>query len=117
RGLPVRAGGAAGDAAVADGDLRRAAGGLRLPPAGRARPRAGPALRPSRGGVSGGPLLSVRGLAKRYGGVIALDRVDIDVAAGELVGIIGPNGSGKSTLFDCVTGLVAPDAGTVTLRG
>jgi len=67
--------------------------------------------------VSGGLLLSVRGLAKRYGGVIALDRVDLDVAAGELVGIIGPNGSGKSTLFDCVTGLVAPDAGTVALRG
>ena len=63
------------------------------------------------------PLLSVRGLAKRYGGVIALDRVDLDVAAGELLGIIGPNGSGKSTLFDCVTGLVDADAGTVALRG
>ena len=66
---------------------------------------------------AGPPLLSVRGLAKRYGGILALDGVDVDVAAGELLGIIGPNGSGKSTLFDCVTGLVAPDAGTIVLRG
>jgi len=67
--------------------------------------------------VSGAPLLSVRGLGKRYGGIIALDGVDLDATAGELLGVIGPNGSGKSTLFDCVTGLVAPDAGRVTLRG
>jgi ABC-type branched-subunit amino acid transport system ATPase component len=67
--------------------------------------------------VSGAPLLRVRGLAKRYGGIIALDHVDLDVEAGELLGIIGPNGSGKSTLFDCVTGLVVADAGTVALRG
>jgi len=67
--------------------------------------------------VTAAPLLSVRGLGKRYGGIIALDGVDLDVAAGEVVGLIGPNGSGKSTLFDCVTGLVAPDAGRVLLRG
>ena len=67
--------------------------------------------------MSGAPLLSVRGLARRYGGVIALDGVDLDVAPDELLGIIGPNGSGKSTLFDCVTGLVTPDAGRVTFRG
>jgi branched-chain amino acid transport system ATP-binding protein len=67
--------------------------------------------------VSATAVLRVTGLAKRYGGVVALDGVDFDVAAGELLGIIGPNGSGKSTLFDCVTGLVAPDAGRVTLYG
>ena len=67
--------------------------------------------------MSGPPLLSVRGLAKRYGGVIALNGVDLDASAGELLGIIGPNGSGKSTLFDCVTGLVTPDAGRVALGG
>ena len=67
--------------------------------------------------MSATPLLSVRGLGKRYGGIIALDGVGLDVGEGELVGIIGPNGSGKSTLFDCVTGLVAPDAGRVALRG
>ena len=67
--------------------------------------------------MSATPLLSVRGLAKRYGGVIALDGVDLDAAAGERLGIIGPNGSGKSTLFDCVTGLIAPDGGRVALDG
>ena len=67
--------------------------------------------------MSATTLLSVRGLGKRYGGIIALDAVDLDIDEGELVGIIGPNGSGKSTLFDCVTGLVAPDAGRVALRG
>jgi len=67
--------------------------------------------------VSATPLLSVRGLGKRYGGIVALDGVDLDVGTGDLVGIIGPNGSGKSTLFDCVTGLVVPDAGRVVLRG
>jgi branched-chain amino acid transport system ATP-binding protein len=64
-----------------------------------------------------GALLDIRDLAKRYGGVVALDGVSLTVAAGELLGLIGPNGSGKSTLFDCVTGLVTPDAGRVTLRG
>ncbi len=62
-------------------------------------------------------VLRVTGLRKRYGGVQALDDVSLDVRAGELLGLIGPNGSGKSTLFDCVTGLVAPDAGEVDLRG
>src|SRR4029077_17997486 len=106
RGLPVRAGSAARRAAVAHGDLRRAAGGVRRPAAGRARPGA---RAPLGARVTGAPLLSVGGLAKRYGGIIALDGVALDVAAGEVVGLIGPNGSGKSTLFDCVTGLVAPD--------
>ena len=67
--------------------------------------------------MSGDAVLRASGLHKRYGGVIALGGVDVDVAGGELLGIIGPNGSGKSTLFDCVTGLVAPDAGRVTLNG
>jgi branched-chain amino acid transport system ATP-binding protein len=62
-------------------------------------------------------VLRVTGLRKRYGGVQALADVSLDVRAGELLGLIGPNGSGKSTLFDCVTGLVAPDAGEVELRG
>ena len=62
-------------------------------------------------------LLAVRGLTKRFGGVIANRDVAFDVAPGELVGIIGPNGAGKSTLFDLITGFAKPDAGDVMLDG
>ena len=64
-----------------------------------------------------GAVLRVDRVRKRYGGVVAVDGVSLSVGAGELLGLIGPNGSGKSTLFDCITGLVTPDAGRVTLRG
>ena len=67
--------------------------------------------------VASGPILSVRGLRKHYGGVPALQGVDFDVARGEVCGLIGPNGSGKSTLFDCCTGLQKSDAGRVLLNG
>ena len=63
------------------------------------------------------PLLSLRGITKRFGGVIANRDVSFDVQAGELVGLIGPNGAGKSTLFEIVTGFYAPDAGDVRLDG
>jgi len=63
------------------------------------------------------PLLSLRGITKRFGGVIANREVSFDVQAGELVGLIGPNGAGKSTLFEIVTGFYAPDAGDVRLDG
>ena len=63
------------------------------------------------------PLLDVRGLAKRYGGVTANADIVFDVNEGEIVGIIGPNGAGKSTLFDLITGFQQPDAGRVFLDG
>lgn len=63
------------------------------------------------------PLLSLRGITKRFGGVIANRDVSFDVQAGELVGLIGPNGAGKSTLFEIITGFYAPDAGDVRLDG
>src|SRR5438876_3804784 len=63
------------------------------------------------------PLLSLRGITKRFGGVIANRDVGFDVQAGELVGLIGPNGAGKSTLFEIITGFYAPDAGEVRLDG
>jgi branched-chain amino acid transport system ATP-binding protein len=63
------------------------------------------------------PLLSVRGITKRFGGVIANRDVSFDVPAGELVGLIGPNGAGKSTLFEIISGFYAPDAGEVRLDG
>ncbi|WP_214404001.1 branched-chain amino acid ABC transporter ATP-binding protein/permease [Pseudonocardia lacus] len=62
-------------------------------------------------------LLSVRGLTKHYGGVTAVDGVDLDVAAGEIVALIGPNGAGKTTCFNMVSGVVEPSAGTVEVAG
>ena len=62
------------------------------------------------------PLLEIRGLTKRFLGVTAVDTVDLTVERGELVSLIGPNGSGKTTLFNCVTGLLAGDAGRVLFR-
>jgi branched-chain amino acid transport system ATP-binding protein len=62
-------------------------------------------------------MLKITGLSKSFGALRALDAVSIDVAAGTIHGIIGPNGSGKTTLFNCVTGHLKPDAGTVALDG
>jgi branched-chain amino acid transport system ATP-binding protein len=61
-------------------------------------------------------LLEVRGLSKRFGGVSALKAVDVDVREGEIVGVIGPNGAGKTSFFNCITGLVRIDEGTVRFR-
>ncbi len=62
-------------------------------------------------------LLEVRAVTKRFGGVTALDRIDLEVNEGEIVGLIGPNGAGKTSFFNCVTGLVPIDEGTILLRG
>jgi branched-chain amino acid transport system ATP-binding protein len=59
------------------------------------------------------PLLEVRGLTKRFGGLVAVDAVDLTVAGGEIVSLIGPNGSGKTTLFHCLTGFYRPEAGSI----
>jgi branched-chain amino acid transport system ATP-binding protein len=63
------------------------------------------------------PLLDVKGLTKRFGGLTASADVAFEVNKGEIVGIIGPNGAGKSTLFDLITGFQPPDAGCVLLDG
>jgi branched-chain amino acid transport system ATP-binding protein len=63
------------------------------------------------------PLLKVTGLGKRFGGFIALDSVDLDVAEGERIGLIGPNGSGKSTLVNCICGTLHNESGSVTFAG
>jgi branched-chain amino acid transport system permease protein len=67
--------------------------------------------------VPGSPLLSIRGLTKRYGGVTALGDVDFEVRSGEIFALIGPNGAGKTTAFNIITGVLEPTAGTVTLKG
>lgn len=63
------------------------------------------------------PLLDVRGLSKRFGGLQALSRVTLQVEPGEILGLIGPNGAGKTTFFATVSGFLRPDEGTVTFDG
>jgi branched-chain amino acid transport system ATP-binding protein len=63
------------------------------------------------------PLLDVRGVTKRFAGLVANDAVSFTVGEGEIVSIIGPNGAGKSTLFGCITGFHRPSAGRVIYQG
>ena len=63
------------------------------------------------------PLLDVRGLTKRFGGLVATDRVDFDVQAGEVHAIIGPNGAGKTTLISQLAGELQPDGGRIVFKG
>ena len=59
------------------------------------------------------PLLQVKQVGKRFGGFVALDGINVDVAAGERLGLIGPNGSGKSTLVNCICGTLRNEDGSV----
>ena len=72
------------------------------------------ACRPPAG--SSAPLVA-RGVGKRFGGLAALDGVDLDVRAGAVVGLVGPNGSGKTTLLHAAAGLLSVDAGTILVAG
>lgn len=63
------------------------------------------------------PLLEAKGITKRFGGLVAVNDVDIHVNEGEIVGLIGPNGSGKTTLFDCLSRVQTPEEGSVRFRG
>ena len=63
------------------------------------------------------PLLEVRDLTRRFGGIVALDEVSFDVEAGQIVGLIGPNGAGKTTTFNVITRLYRPDSGELTFAG
>jgi branched-chain amino acid transport system ATP-binding protein len=62
-------------------------------------------------------VLEVRGLDKRFGGIVVADAIDLTLSAGRVVGLIGPNGAGKTSLFNLVSGIFPADAGTITLQG
>jgi len=68
-------------------------------------------------GEDGLPTLDVSGLTVRFGGVVALDHVSLQIAPGEVMGIIGPNGAGKTTLFNAICGFVRPEAGRISYKG
>lgn len=63
------------------------------------------------------PILKVRNLTKRYGRVVALDRAELDLYPGEVLGIIGDNGAGKSSLIKAISGAMRPDTGTIWIDG
>src|ERR1700761_4082661 len=63
------------------------------------------------------PLLSVRNVTRRFGGIVAIDEVSLEVEQGQIVGLIGPNGAGKTTLFNVISRLYRPDAGDLDFDG
>ena len=63
------------------------------------------------------PLLVARGLTKQFGGLLAVGKLDLDVFAGEILGVIGPNGAGKSTTFNMIAGALPPTAGSLEFDG
>ena len=62
-------------------------------------------------------ILKIENISKRFGGLLALDKVNLSVRAGEIFGIIGPNGAGKTTLFNVINGVYPPTEGSITFRG
>ncbi len=63
-----------------------------------------------------GSILKVTGLSKNFGGIKAIDNVDLDIRPGEIVALIGPNGAGKTTFFNCLTGIYTPSSGDIHLQ-
>jgi branched-chain amino acid transport system ATP-binding protein len=67
--------------------------------------------------MSNKPLMSIVNVSKRFGGVIALRNVSLEVYTGEILGLIGPNGAGKTTLINVITGVYYPDSGKIYFEG
>ncbi len=67
--------------------------------------------------VGGEPLLEVRDLVLRFGGVVALNQISFDIRKGEILGLIGPNGAGKTTCFNAITGVYRPTSGSIRFQG
>src|SRR5438093_1480321 len=63
------------------------------------------------------PLLELEQVSKSFGGLLCIDKLDLEVREREIVSVIGPNGAGKTTLFNLVTGLYRPDSGDIRLDG
>lgn len=63
--------------------------------------------------LEGSAFLKIEGLSKHFEGVAALEGIDLDLKKGEVVSLIGPNGAGKTTFFNCITGMIAPSAGSI----
>ncbi len=63
------------------------------------------------------PLLQIRGVSKRFGGLVAVDNVDFSLAYGETLGLIGPNGAGKTTLINLISGSITPTTGDILFEG
>ncbi len=80
-------------------------------------PAAAERARPAVPAIGGAPLLSIKGLGVRFGGIVALDNVSFDVMAGQVCGLIGPNGAGKTTLFNCLSRLYQAGSGTISFAG
>ncbi len=88
-----------------------------------------PAAEPGQGGpmmvaeagvdqvAPGDPVLTATGLVKHFGGIHAVNGLDLELPLGQITALVGPNGAGKTTVFNLLTGRIRPDAGTVTLRG
>ncbi len=62
-------------------------------------------------------IIKIHNVTKRFGGLVALDKVTFNIYKGEILGIIGPNGAGKTTLFNCITGVYRPDDGKIFFNG
>lgn len=74
-------------------------------------------LAPARASGNAMPVLSCRGVERRFGGLVAVTGVDLDIMPGEIFGLVGPNGSGKTTLTNAVTGFYPPQTGEILLDG
>jgi len=83
--------------------------------AGAPGPSPGAALAPEEPAAP--PVLACRGVVKRFGGIHAVDGVDLELRPGRILGLIGQNGAGKTTLFDCISGFLPLDGGSIEFRG
>ncbi|MBA2776027.1 MAG: ABC transporter ATP-binding protein [Chloroflexia bacterium] len=66
---------------------------------------------------AGPPILEARGITKQFGGLIAVDEVDLNIATGSITSVIGPNGAGKTTFFNMIAGIYKPTQGTISFKG
>jgi branched-chain amino acid transport system permease protein len=88
-----------------------------LPKFRPSRPASAPEMARRPQPMKGVPLLSVEGVERRFGGLLAVNDVSFELKAGEILGLIGPNGAGKSTMFNLITGVLRPDRGRIRFLG